>query len=305
MLERFQGVLRYALDPKLWLLGTSWALFGPTAHAQLLAVESTKNDIAHDPSESTTQGGIMAPMVALPNANELVRLQSAGGADYQLTLEDADALVRMAVFEGGDPAMALWALAQRWILFRDKYVKDAEANDWKTREYVHSLKEMVGDFSQPLNAKWRRDGEFCRPGGKYHGTKFCKESSLKTRDLAWRLSLSQLYERSAEDAAAIETAIRWLRGNVPNPIPRSTNWAAEDVATNYISRHPDATEIARAPADACPACNVFLVEGAARKWPENYVWLRTPSGRVVGTSAGAGLLAGVWRGLTTWWRPVG
>lgn len=240
----------------------------------------------------------MAAMVTLPKPNELARLQSASGADYQITPEDAETLVRMGVFEGGDPAYTLWAIAQRWVLFRDAYAKKAAANKWRTREYAHSLTWLVQRFSQPLNPDWRRDGEFCKPGGKYHAQAACDAAALERRDIAAFSTLDVVQSRNPQ---AFDTSIAWLKAEIPNPVPRAVNFSVEPVALHYLQNTSGARELARSPKDTCPACNVFITEAAARTWPENFVWLRAPNGAVT-TAPLQTFAQGLWEGFTSWWH---
>jgi hypothetical protein len=37
-------------------------------------------------------------------------------------------------------------------------------------------------FSQPINPKWRRDGVFCKVGGKYHSSNYCSPKKLQRRE---------------------------------------------------------------------------------------------------------------------------
>lgn len=239
----------------------------------------------------------MAPMVTLPKANELAQIRSLDGDGYQLTSHDAELAVRMAVFEGGDPAMTLWTLAQRWVLFSGRLRK-------RGIKYRAGFGDLIEEFSQPLNPAWLASGEFCRPGGKYAGTDYCSAEKLARRAHAQHDPLDVV---RAKDPAAFETALAWLRAEVPNPVPRGTNFSVPRVAESYISRLPGAREIARTPADTCPACNVILSEPDAANWPSDFVWLASPSGRVsdaVGArDAGAGesFARGVLNALTRWW----
>lgn len=242
----------------------------------------------------------MGAMVTLPQANQLPRIQSASGADYQITPEDAEIVVRMGVFEGGDAAFTLWALAQRWVLFRDIAVAKAKRAGVLDPRYKLSFKGLMEAFSQPINPAWRRDGEFCAADGKYYGDPPCAETLLLRREYAAFTPLAEIYT-NPRYRGNFETSVAWLYARVPNPVPGAVNFSAESVAKGYMARNPDAVEVARSPEDTCPTCNVFLTEGAAKKWPSNYVWLRGPDGRTIGTAAQNSLMRGLWSGLTSWW----
>jgi hypothetical protein len=45
-----------------------------------------------------------------------------------------------------------------------------------------SFWRMILDFSQPVNPKWRRDGLFCKVGGRYHNNDLCSPQKLARRD---------------------------------------------------------------------------------------------------------------------------
>jgi len=68
-------------------------------------------------------------------------------------------------------ASMLWALINRCLLH--PYFS----------KHKYSYGKMWIRFSQPINPAWTRDGKFCRPGGRYHGSKYCTEPKLKRRDI--------------------------------------------------------------------------------------------------------------------------
>jgi hypothetical protein len=233
----------------------------------------------------------MATMLPLPTRGELATIKSLEGDEYTLTPEDAEWAVRMAVFEGGDPAITLWVMAQRWVLFQRKGAG------------YTSFARFLQAFSQPINPKWARDGEFCKEGGRYSGTDYCDASKLARRELAQ----SSLQVVAAKDPVAYAIAVAWLKAEIPNTVPRGTNFSDERVADAYLAKTPGATELTRTPPDTCPACNVVIVERDAKDWPADYVWMVTPNGNVADSNGvrGGGVLArftsGVARALTRWW----
>jgi len=236
----------------------------------------------------------MAPMVTLPKAPELAQIRSLDGDGYQLTRHDAELALRMAVFEGGDPAMTLWTLAQRWVLFSGRLRK-------RGSKYGKGFGDLIQEFSQPLNPAWLASGTFCRPGGKYAGTAYCTPEKLARRSEAQNSPLEAV---QAKDPAAFETALAWLRAEVPNPVPRGTNFSVPHVAEFYMRRTPGARELVRTPADACPACNVILSEPDAANWPRNFVRLEV-AGKIADAAAASGagesFTRGVLNALTRWW----
>lgn len=231
-------------------------------------------------------------MVSLPKASELARIQSGTGEDYPLTSNDAEWTLRMAVFEGGgDPAPILWTMAQRFALLR------SQGKGYKT------FASLLRDFSQPINPKWLRTGDFCRPGGKYADTLACSEDKLARREQAQRGSLEGILQRVPETAERVNA---WLRGELPNPVPRATNFAQEPVAESFLERNPDAQVLLRIPASSCPACNVILVTTETERWPKDMVWLRASDGAIA-SARGAGspknrFAQGFVQGLSRWWR---
>lgn len=238
----------------------------------------------------------MCPMVTLPKASELAQIRSLDGDGYQLTPHDAELAVRMALFEGGDPAYTLWTLAQRWVLFSGRMRK-------RGIKYGKSFGTLIQEFSQPLNPDWLASGAFCRPGGKYAGTDYCSPDKLARREHAQNDSLELVH---AKDPAAFDVAVAWLRAEIKNPVPRGTNFSVPHVAANYVKHTPGTRELARTPPDTCPACNVILVEPDAANWPSNHVSLVAATGQIADAAAanvGESFTRGVLHALTRWWGP--
>lgn len=143
-------------------------------------------------------------------------------------------IARGLIGEGGegisqDAASAmLWAMANRLLLTNIKY-----PNTNRPPEYW----ELWRMFSQPINPRW--DGlpgnepgtqkDFCAPGGKWHGTKFCAEKLLERREYYSNASWDQIPPN----------VIQWVRkfqyGLLFPPDafatrtnrPRISNWAAK------------------------------------------------------------------------------
>jgi len=208
-------------------------------------------------------------MATLPKASELARIQSRTGEDYKLTPLDAEWAIRMGIFEGSDPIPVLWTMAQRWVLFR------AQGKGYKT------FAAFLRDFSQPINPKWLRTGEFCKPGGAYAGKGPCSEDKLARRAFAQTAPLSQIMLR---DQTTVNTVVSWLKGEIPNPVPRATDFAQEPVAEGFLERNPTAEAILRVPANGCPNCNVMIVTDATQRWPADYVWIAAANGNLASAS---------------------
>lgn len=106
--------------------------------------------------------------------------------EFQISDSNLIWIARGLIGEGGegiskDAASAMmWAMANRLLLTNIKYPdSDRQPEYW----------ELWRMFSQPINPRW--DGlpgnepgtqkEFCAPGGKWYGTKFCEEKLLERR----------------------------------------------------------------------------------------------------------------------------
>lgn len=227
----------------------------------------------------------------VPKASELAAIESVAGDHYRLTPDDAEWVIRMAVYEGSDPIPVLWTMAQRWVLFRYQ------------GKQLTKFASFLRAFSQPINPKWARAGEFCRAGGEYAGRPECSEDKLIRRERAQTEPLASTIARSPELASA---AIAWLRGEAPNPVPRATDFAQEPVAESFLERHPEAEAILREPAASCPSCNVMIVTEDTARWPVNFVWMRAPSGAIADARGvgrgGDRFAAGFMQGLSRWWK---
>lgn len=222
------------------------------------------------------------------SADELATIHSRGGFRYALTLNDVLWAARMAVYEGGEsPGDVLWTVTQRMVWFAEEQ-----------RTSFSSFASLAQAFSQPINPKWRRDGEFCLPGGKYHGKDNCAESRLRRRDEAASATWTQLADK--DERAAEETAL-WSMAALANPVPRATNFSVPSVAKSYVARTPGAEIL-------FSAGNTFISEPGTENWPSDYVYMQTPSGRVASADSGfvggsgSNLLKALYRGMTEWWR---
>jgi len=214
----------------------------------------------------------MANPAPAPNLRvRYAKIITPAGA-YQLTPQDVLWAARSAFYEGGSPADVLWTETQRFTTMRGSF---------------STFAVFVQAFSQPINPKWRRTGEFCRPGGKYAGTDACSPARLTRRDNAAMLSWATLYKRNPELVAVV---LAWANGQLPNPVPRVTNFADTTVAAHWLKNN-DGDVFKHGE-------NVFIVEAASRTWDRNHVTLQADDGAVAsadgvqaGTGAGQGFLA--------------
>lgn len=227
--------------------------------------------------------------MAIPSSGRLATIRSKGGFEYKITRDDVLWLARMAAYEGGSAADSLWALAQRFVWF-----------DEAKSIFYPTFGDLAQAFSQPINPKWQADGEFCVPGGKYHGTKWCSEGRLQRRAEARAASFDEL---KAKEPEAMDLVVLWAEGRVQNPVPGATNWAAPGVAQGYLERNPNAElRLKRG--------NWFIAEPESVSWPDDYVYMESTPGMVADASGvyrpsfGRAFARGVARAATRWWRLV-
>ena len=181
----------------------------------------------------------------------LSKITSKNGYSYQITPDDVLWLARSVQFEAGNYAATAWTYAQRMAMSRSR-----------------SLKGMVQAHSQPINPIWRRDGSKCRPGGTYHGRDECSESRLTARDRAASLPWSQVRP------GVREVIVKFVTGQLPNPVPRAANFANAPVTQGYLSRNPESRVILR---DG----NWYITEERTNDWPDDFVTITGSSGRSI------------------------
>lgn len=182
----------------------------------------------------------------------MTTIRTADGFSYTLTDRDRDYLVVSAKHEGeADPADIFWTYAQRLAL--------PQFRSWK-------LADIVKYHSQPVNPKWRRDGQFCRPGGQYHNQSNCREAVLATRDRNFQDVQNGWQAYRNKEPRIVQRLIDWEAGRVPNGVPRAVNFAAASVSESYPSRFPSANaEI------LYRKSNWFIGEHGSTNWPDNFV----------------------------------
>lgn len=195
-------------------------------------------------------------------------LRSADGFAYQVTPDDALWLARAAKYEGqSDARHTIWALAQRFV----------EIGGPGTR--YPTFKTLIRAYAQPVNPIWMRDGSMCRPGGSWYGRCRgdycpCEEVRLRRRDQA-----------AADPAAETLPIVQaWVRGEVPNEVPRATHYAAEFIVAPQLESG-ELPDLVRA-GDG----NWYATTPRSRDWPRNYV---TISGTGEGARSWGLLLGGV------------
>lgn len=170
-----------------------------------------------------------------------------GSTTYQLTDSDVLWAGRMAYCEGGDardPAAVLWTMTQRFALLYPRFT---------------SFEALIKNYSQCINPRWRRGGEFCGSGGRYADQENrCGERVLDKRDRYASMSWDEL------PAAIRYTTSLWAKGMLPNPVPRAVDFADPNVTAGFVARTEGAEYVAR-------YGNHFVSVPASQRWPSNYV----------------------------------
>jgi hypothetical protein len=186
------------------------------------------------------------------------------GFRYQLTDDDVLWSGRMVEGEGlPDAAMVLWSMAQRFAMLR-----------WRS-----SFARFIRAYSQPINPIWRRTGTKCIAGSPYHGGPRCSSSALDRRDRIASTSWDRLPETARRET------LRWARAEMPNPIPRATDFAAAGLVRRKLDRtsrtyDPNIRLVAR-------GLNWFVSKPASRRWDsDDFVTMKLGT-RVAGPSLAA------------------
>lgn len=166
-----------------------------------------------------------------------------------ITDDDADWLARAVFGEtGSDPraqAAVAWSMAQRLVYFIDQ-----GHTTMPCRGDVPpgmTFKNLIRCFSQPTSAYWLE-----------HGT----EAQKARRRMIQTSPLSELERRRPGLLAFVDD---FVRGKVPNPVPRLADFSA-----------PDLGDVPRG--SVVIGGNAFFAEGASAHWPDDYVRIVPASG---------------------------
>ncbi len=185
----------------------------------------------------------------------------APGYSYQLTDDDILWVARSLEGEGGprerDPAAILWTYTQRMV--------------WRNQRGnpESSFARMVQLHSQPINPRWFRSAPNSLCWKKPDACSDRKEAMRRRRrSMRWDqipLELRQIVER-------------WATGNLPNPVPRSVDFANGPVTAAFIRRNPARVYVQPEGFEGgergtCPErdCNYFAAEPDSKSWPANFV----------------------------------
>lgn len=166
--------------------------------------------------------------------------------DWSYTLTDEDLLwaARMIEGEGGNRPGVLWTMAQRLALLH--------------RAAPHlTYTGLIRAYSQPINPRWFRDGEFCKPGGSRSDTAACDPDRLARRDRISHLQPSDMPD-------AVELVRQWAIGQVGNPTPKAVHFAELPI----IQRGIDNGSLARIVLDQG---NAYASTPRSELWPDHYV----------------------------------
>lgn len=120
---------------------------------------------------------IATPKLSTAKSQRAVYTVPGVGSKLEYVFSDSDIawLARSLSGEGGADVSRDKASALAWTMFNRFMLNPAHPgwpNFWK----------FVQAFSQPVNPRWRRDGDFCRVGGKFYGKDPCSEKKLARRE---------------------------------------------------------------------------------------------------------------------------
>jgi hypothetical protein len=197
--------------------------------------------------------GEAAPLAA----SELGQIRTKDGYRYQVTPEDVLWLARSVQFEGGDHASTIWTYAQLQA----------------KRRRSSSLAALVRAHSQPINPLW---DEATDAKCQQHADR-CTPEMLERRRVARTTPWGSLR------AGVRDMVLRWARAELPNPVPRSVDFADPAVSRSFINRNPG-TQVVLA------AGNWYLATPDVLSWPADFVTMAF-EGRETAAAAGGQVLA--------------
>lgn len=176
-----------------------------------------------------------------------------GGWSYRLRADDLLWAARMVEGETvrGRARQLDDALAVLWTM--TALFTPAAQRDKYGRVRFEALSDLLRAYSQPINPRWRRDGEFCRPGGRYHGADACAPARLDARERLQRTP----WEALEPELRAV--VLRWATGKTRNPVPKAVEFAAPRVAAAHIARNPGAQSVATLQ-------NQFVASARSARW---------------------------------------
>lgn len=189
------------------------------------------------------------------SASQLGEIRSKAGYRYQLTPEDIIWLARSVQFEGGDHASTIWTYAQRQAKFRRG----------------SSLKSLVQAHSQPINPIWSTPG--VAKCAEYPDR--CTAAQIERRRRASTIPWSQI------SSSVKGKVLAWAKADLPNPVPRSIDFADPTVSRSFIQRNPGTEAVLK-------TGNWYLAPPDTQDWPADFVTMNF-EGRTAGPSSGSRL----------------
>jgi len=176
----------------------------------------------------------------------------AGGWRYRLTKTDLLWAARMVEGEtlrregrADDARAVLWSMTAL-------FTPQGQRAKYGRRRFA-DFSTQIRAYSQPINPRWLATGQFCRPGGRWHGTAACSEARLRARERLQRTPWNEL------DPELRRVVIAWATGKTRNPVPKAIEFAAHNVAMSFIGRHPGSVRVAR-------IHNTFIATAASLGW---------------------------------------
>jgi hypothetical protein len=187
-----------------------------------------------------------------------------GSWNYQTTPEDMLTLARALNGEesASGTARLAWSYAQRL---------------YQVRNAFSTLAGLVLAHSQVINPAWGANGTHCRPGGDYYGKADCNAAAARdaNRTKPW----------TALKSGVQDALYAWASGQVPNPVPRGTDFAAPAlVARKIAGENPEGFRVVH---QGVPGVsNTVVSTTASRRWPADDFIRLEANGRVVGVAEG-------------------
>lgn len=186
-------------------------------------------------------------------------ITSNDGLYHVLTPEDALWAARTVSWEtyssnhpsagDTDAEDVLWTITQRYARWHGQ---------GKTFDFIHSTRT----FSQPLSPKWSSP----EASGCKANPSLCTDAILARRKEARTATWADLEERDRERGTrVVETVRRWARGDLPNPLQRSTNFAQPGVASSHMEKNPSSQIVAKR------GGHWYIADSPATRWEPNHV----------------------------------
>lgn len=193
-----------------------------------------------------------------------------GTRRYQLTWDDLLWAARMVMGEAGSGAGGVHGAAVLWCM----------ASRFAVARGFQSYTSLIKAYSQPINPKWAADGDFCRVGGRNHGTSDCSSDRLERRARHQTITWEEIPE------TVQSLVFRWATAQVQNPIPKAVHFAVPAVVARrgggYVNRTgPDSgwdfvwDSTGRQNIDPrARNGNCFVSTNASREWNQDHVKIR-------------------------------